>query len=225
MADLDAYNDTDLLGAELHGYATGAHLRLSVTSSFQNKVWFSNEETTTMLMNPQIWRNPVGVVLDDQGFTQDCYGLVIDEEELGQMADWAGLMTVIEDKWPYYNGVLVHDPMHEDKFVGIKKNHAAHRRRDSSEIVCMRYEVKGTYRCRRRTVLPDNFEAIAGYPAPFPGVMVLQYQLAPSAPRAVCVAVAQVVAANVAFRRNQLGELFVPLYGGPARPPGMLLPF
>lgn len=85
--------------------------------------------------------------------------------------------------------------------------------------------MKGTYRCRRRTVLPDNFEEIAGYPAPFPGLMVLQYQLAPNAPRAVRVHAAEVVAADVEFRRNQLGELYVPLYGGPARPPGMLPPF
>lgn len=225
MADLEAYNHTVLLGAELHGFHTGSRLRLSATHTFQNKEWYSNEETTAMLLNPQIWRNPAGVVLDDQGFTEDCYGLVIDEDEFGDMCDWSGPMTVLEQKWPYYNGVLIHNPMHEDRFVGIKKNHAGHRRRDTSEIACTRYEVKGTYRCRRRTVLPDNFEEIAGYPAPFPGLMVLQYQLAPNAPRAVRVHAAEVVVADVEFRRNQLGELYVPLYGGPARPPGMLPPF
>lgn len=121
MADLEAYNHTVLLGAELHGFHTGSHLRLSATHTFQNKEWYSNEETTAMLLNPQIWRNPAGVVLDDQGFTEDCYGLVIDEDEFGDMCDWSGPMTVLEQKWPYYNGVLIHNPMHEDRFVGIKK--------------------------------------------------------------------------------------------------------
>ena len=222
VMDPAAYDDLLLVGSLYHGFNRGRHLRLSATQGFEERRWLNNEETSAMMLNPQIFRNPHGVLLDDQAFTVDCYSLLVDMDEYNGMMAHSGPRAQQQQFWPYYGSVDHHNPMKREYFAGMSKNHAAHRGSDNEEIICKKYEVKGAYRCRRRTILPDNLFAVTGIHPPFPNMMVLQYQLTPDALVANRLHQADLMAIHVQQRRDELGEGLIPLYGGPARPPGLL---
>uniref|UniRef100_R7W496 Uncharacterized protein n=1 Tax=Aegilops tauschii TaxID=37682 RepID=R7W496_AEGTA len=161
----------DGIAAARRCWSRGRHLRLSATQGFEERRWLNNEETSAMMLNPQIFRNPHGVLLDDQAFTVDCYSLLVDTDEYDGMMAHSGPRAQQQQFWPYYGSVDHHNPMKREYFAGISKNHAAHRGSDNEEIICQKYEVKGAYRCRRRTILPDNLFAVTGIHPPVPNMM------------------------------------------------------
>ncbi|RLM92358.1 hypothetical protein C2845_PM08G08470 [Panicum miliaceum] len=194
-----------LVGVELHRFQTMEELVDSVTEAYDGKRWLEAEEVSAMMLNPArfLWHGS----FDDRLIYRDCFFILAPRNRLGEIAQQSGS----ENHKRFMYAPL--PDTREDKMCGIKKNKMRNRMaNDSNNIPLTRYEVKGAQK-RRRYILPDDFEEMAGpnIARPVPDLVVLQYQLVPQAAKNIRVAEAE--------RRSQEIELEI-LHGHRQPQPG-----
>ncbi|WVZ56228.1 hypothetical protein U9M48_006796 [Paspalum notatum var. saurae] len=166
--------NAQFIGTEAHGFGSMESLRNSLTLAYEERRWLDNEEVVGMILNPSpfLW-DPAD--FDDRAMYLDGYFLLMRVVDL----DLVRIMSAAHfDDWVGYS--LTQQFSH-DCNVGIKKNLRKNRQDvDISEGYCVRYEVGGDWRLRRRSHLVHNFaERFPVIPLPNEELMVVQYKRVP----------------------------------------------